>query len=188
MPRARIALAAAGAAAAAGALAACGGGSSGSSTRAAPVRLRVTAPADAAVVHAGRVQLRGHVAPARADVRVQGRRATMPGGGAFAAKVALREGPNVIDVTAAAPGAAPALTAVRVTWSPTVAVPDVVGAPLDEARRRLAAAGLSVEAHESGGLLEPIIPGRPTTCRMSPAAGAEVPKATRVRIELSKLC
>src|SRR6476646_8501315 len=62
-----------------------------------PVRLEITAPADAAVVHDATVEVRGLVHPRRARVLVLGRRARVARG-EFRAVVPLREGSNLIDV------------------------------------------------------------------------------------------
>ena len=79
-----------------------------------PVRLEITAPADAAVVHDGRVEVRGLVKPRGARVVVLGRRARVARG-EFSVVVPLREGSNLIDVGASARGASPAWNALRVT-------------------------------------------------------------------------
>src|SRR5215207_3794160 len=75
-----------------------------------PVRLEVTAPADAAVVRDGSVEVRGRVHPRGARVLVLGRPARVTRG-EFSAVVPLRVGSNLIDVGASARGAAPAWNA-----------------------------------------------------------------------------
>src|SRR5215207_4939056 len=75
-----------------------------------PVRLEITAPADAAVVRDGSVEVRGLVRPRGARVLVLGRPARVARG-EFRAVVPLRVGSNLIDVGASARGAAPAWNA-----------------------------------------------------------------------------
>ncbi|HEY2637246.1 MAG TPA: hypothetical protein VGI54_07660, partial [Solirubrobacteraceae bacterium] len=80
------------------ALAACGGGTATGPPRP-PVRLDLDGPGDEATVHTADVAVHGRVRPPGAIVRVRGVR-TPVRGGAFAARVALDPGVNVIDVIA----------------------------------------------------------------------------------------
>ena len=152
-----------------------------------PVALELVAPADASVVRAATVEVRGRVEPARARVLVGGRRATVSGG-EFTATVPLREGANLIDVAASARGASAAWSALRVTRKVTVTVPDLVGMPLEEAEARLDALGLRAQDDKGGGLLETLLPGAWEVCETRPAAGAEVRRGSEVRLAALKGC
>jgi|SRR5215211_6169237 len=163
-------------------LSACGDGSDP-----APARVGVTAPADSAVVRDDSVEVQGRVRPAGARVLVRGRSATVTGR-RFHARVPLNEGPNVIDVGASAPGAAPAWTAVRVSRVVVVTVPDLGGTSGGDAVDSLEALGLSAEVREGNGLLDKLLPGERRVCETSPRAGSEVPKGSRVRLRTSKTC
>jgi hypothetical protein len=167
------------------ALAACGGSSSTSAKP--PVRLSVDAPGDGAVVHDGTVQISGRVSPAGASVTVLGRSAAIAGG-TFTASVRLQAGDNVIDVMATAPSARPALTAVRILREITIRVPDVTGDSPGTARSRLEQAGLRADVHQSGGLLDDLLPTNPSVCDMSPASGTRVARGSTVRLRASKVC
>jgi glucodextranase-like protein/PASTA domain-containing protein len=157
------------------ALAACGGSSS--TTSKPPVRLSVDAPGDGTVVREGSVQVSGRVSPATARVTVLGRQATISGG-TFSATVPLEAGGNVIDVMASAPSARPAMTAVR----------DVTGDSPGDARTRLEQAGLRPDVHESGGLLDDLLPTDPSVCETKPAPGTRVDRGTAVRVRTAKVC
>jgi hypothetical protein len=167
------------------ALAACGGSSSTATKP--PVRLNVDAPGDGAVVHAGTVEISGRVSPAAASVTVLGRSVTSAGG-SFSASVPLQAGDNVIDVMATAPSARPAMTAVRILREITIRVPDVTGDSPGDARSRLEQAGLRAEVHESGGLLNDLLPTDPSVCETNPAGGTRVGRGTTVRLRASKVC
>ena len=123
-----------------------------------PVRLEITAPADAAVMHDGSVEVRGLVRPRQARVLVLGRPARVARG-EFRAVVPLRVGSNLIDVGASARGAAPAWNALRVTREVLVKLPDLTGATEDDAMARLDALGLRAEVEEEGSLLDALLGG-----------------------------
>jgi hypothetical protein len=152
-----------------------------------PVRLEITAPTDAAVVHDGSVVVRGLVHPRGARVLVLGRRARVVRG-EFRALVPLRAGSNLIDVGASARGAAPAWDALRVTREVLVEVPDLVGASRDDAIDRLDALGLSAEVDEQGDLLDELLGGEWFVCESSPAAGSEVPRGSSIHLTVSRGC
>jgi beta-lactam-binding protein with PASTA domain len=118
---------------------------------------------------------------------VLGRRATVSHG-RFRALVPLRVGSNVIDVGAFADGAAPSWTAVRVERQLLVEVPDLAGAPREEAVERLEDAGLQAEVHEEGGLLDELLGGEWTVCETAPGAGARVGMGTVVAVTVSRAC
>jgi len=167
------------------ALAACGGSSSTTSKQ--PVRLSVDAPGDGAVVREGSVEVSGRVSPTTASVTVLGRQATISGG-TFSATVPLEAGGNVIDVMASAPSARPAMTAVRILRQIQVRVPDVTGDSPGDARTRLEQAGLRPDVHESGGLLDDLLPTDPSVCETKPAPGTRVDRGTAVRVRTAKVC
>jgi hypothetical protein len=152
-----------------------------------PVALVVHGPADGAVVRDGRIAVSGRVRPPQARVLVLGRAATVSHG-RFRALVPLRVGSNVIDVGAFADGAAPTWTAVRVERQLLVDVPDLTGAPRQEAVDRLEEAGLRAEVHEEGGLLDELLGGEWTVCGTAPGAGARVGMGTVVEVTVSRAC
>ena len=152
-----------------------------------PVRLEITAPADAAVVREDSFEVRGRVKPAGARVLVLGRPATVTGG-EFRARVPLRMGPNVIDVAGSKRGAASAWAAVRVAREALVRVPDLAGVLRDDAVGRLEALGVRVEVVEEGGLLDRLLGGDWVVCGVRPGAGSELPKGASVELTVSKTC
>jgi hypothetical protein len=166
----------------AGSLAACGDGDDPP-----PVGLAIAAPADTAVVHEETVEVRGRVRPADASVTVLGRQADVSGG-EFRAEVPLREGANVIDVSASAGGATTAWQAVRVGRQSLVKVPDLIGDSRDDAVGQLESLGLRAKVDEHEGFLDRFLPGGPAVCESSPEAGAELPRGARVRLTVSKSC
>ena len=159
----------------------------GDSTPERPVRLEITAPTDAAVVHDGSVEVRGLVKPRRARVLVLGRPAHVAGG-EFRAVVPLRAGSNLIDVGASARGAAPAWNALRVTREVLMTVPDLVGATEDDAVARLDALGLSAEVEEEGDLLDELLGGDWIVCASDPPAGSEVQRGADILLTVAKGC
>jgi hypothetical protein len=152
-----------------------------------PVRLEITTPTDAAVVHDGSVEVRGLVKPRRARVLVLGRPARVAGG-EFRAVVPLRAGSNLIDVGASARGAAPAWNALRVTREVLVTVPDLVGATEDDAVARLDALGLSAEVEEEGDLLDELLGGDWIVCASDPSAGSDVQRGAEIRLTVARGC
>jgi Glucodextranase, domain B/PASTA domain len=160
----------------------CGGGDPSE-----PVSISLVSPADGVVVHDDGVELRGRVRPADARVLVDGRAATIADG-EFRGRVPLREGANVIDVAASAPGARTAWSALRVERKTLVSVPDLAGAARGEAVDRLEALGLRVEVEEGGGLLDRLLPGDWRVCETQPRAGAELRRGATVRVGVSKSC
>jgi hypothetical protein len=152
-----------------------------------PVRLEITAPADAAVVHDGTVEVRGVVRPRRARVLVLGRPAQVARG-EFHAVVPLRVGSNLIDVGASARGAAPAWNALRVTREVLVKLPDLTGATEDDAIARLDALGLGAEVEEEGDLLDELLGGDWIVCATRPRTGSELPRGADVQLTVAKGC
>jgi hypothetical protein len=152
-----------------------------------PVRLEITAPTDAAVVHDGSVEVRGLVHPRGARVLVLGRPVRVARG-EFRAVVPLRAGSNLIDVGASARGAAPAWNALRVTREILVTLPDLIGATRDDAIARLDALGLRAEVEEEGGLLDELLGGDWIVCASDPPAGRDVRRGAGIRLTVAKAC
>ena len=166
-------------------LSACGGGHAKS---VAPVRLAVTAPGDLASVRSGRVEVRGTVAPASADVQVRGARASVSGG-AWSASVDLQPGVNLVDVLASDGRAKPALTVVRVRRVVEVTVPDLVDDSVDDARQALADAGLTGDFQNTGGgFFDELLGGSPKVCETDPAAGEEIDPGGTVGVTVARRC
>jgi Glucodextranase, domain B/PASTA domain len=152
-----------------------------------PVRLEITAPTDAAVVHHESVEVRGLVHPRRARVLVLGRPARVAGG-EFRAVVPLQAGSNLIDVGASARGSAPAWNALRVTREVLVTLPDLIGAVRGDAIDQLDALGLRAEVEEEGDLLDELLGGDWIVCETDPPAGGEVPRGASIHLAVSRGC
>ena len=180
MPRAALALLAT------LALAGCGGDERPAPDPAA-VRLTIEAPADTSTVKEDSVELRGRVSPARASVKVLGEAAAVSNG-AFSATVKLKEGVNVIDVSASMPGRSAAFAALRVTFDPRVTVPDLSGVQDDEAASKLEALGLDVSLDAVGGLFDELRSGPRRVCESDPPAGSVVDPGTKVTLKTAKRC
>jgi hypothetical protein len=170
-------------------LAAGCGGQSAPDRRSAPssVRLRVSAPADAALTRGATVQVAGHVSPARARVLVAGR-AVQVTGGAFRTTVRLQEGANLIDVGAWAPRTTGSWVALRVVRQTLVTVPDVVGAVRDDAMTALEGRGLQVSVVDQDSFLDKLLPGDQLVCETRPGAGAAVRAGRTIDVVVSKSC
>ena len=168
-------------------LAGCGGEDPTAQAPKPPVKLQVSSPADTALVLGSTVQVTGSVSPSTARVQVQGRRAQVSGG-RFSSEVPLEPGPNVIDVAATARNRSAVLTAFRVTREQRVTVPDLVGAAVDDAERKIARRGLSLERKRGGGFLDPLVPKGLGVCEQAPAAGSEVRRGTTVRVVVARAC
>lgn len=152
-----------------------------------PVRLEITAPTDAAVVHDESVEVRGVVHPRGARVLVLGRRVRVARG-EFRAVVPLRAGSNLIDVGASARGAAPAWNALRVTREVRVELPDLIGATRDDAIAQLDALGLGAEVQEEGSLLDELLGGDWIVCASRPPAGSEVRRGASILLIVARSC
>lgn len=151
------------------------------------MRLQITAPADAAVVRGGNVDVRGRVTPSVAEVSVLGRPALVTQG-RFTAVVPLEPGTNVVDVIATAPRRRPALTALRVTRDVLVAVPALAGVAQDELGAVLEPLGLRADVMRGGGILDVLRPGEVAVCEQEPRAGARVRRGRVVRVLVAKRC
>lgn len=151
------------------------------------VRLALTAPADTATTSEPSVEVRGRVAPATARVIVLGERVTVNGGG-FSRTVSLREGSNVIDVGASAPGHRAVWRALRVTRRSAIRVPELVGRAEEDAKSALTELGLVVRVTDDDDLLDILRRGPRVVCSVDPAAGRQVEAGDEVEIVVSKTC
>ena len=118
---------------------------------------------------------------------VLGRRARIVRG-EFTAVVPLREGSNLIDVGASAPGARPAWEALRVTREVLVTLPDLAGATREDAIGRLDALGFRAEIQEEGDLLDELLGGDWIVCETQPSAGSDVPRGARILLVVARSC
>jgi PASTA domain/Glucodextranase, domain B len=151
------------------------------------VRLTLTGPADADVTQSDTVEVSGTVKPAGAGVQVLGRDVAVDRG-EFRTEVELEPGANLIDVAASANGRRPDFAALRVVFEERVALPDVVGRDADTAQEELEGLGLEVKAEDSGGFLDPILPGDPQVCEMQPEAGTQVLPGSQVTLLTARDC
>ena len=152
-----------------------------------PVSISLVSPADGVVVDENAVEVRGRVKPAGARVLVDGRAAPVANG-EFRTRAPLREGANLIDVGASAPGARTAWSALRVARETLLTVPDLAGVARDDAVDQLDSLGLRAEVKEDGGLLERLLPDAPRVCETEPGAGSELRRGATVRVAVSKSC
>jgi hypothetical protein len=151
------------------------------------VQLTLTGPADGATMRDDTVEIAGSVKPARAAVQVLGRAVSVDDG-RFVTEVGLAPGANLIDVSASADGRRPDFGALRVVFEQRVALPDVVGRDADTAQEELEGLGLKVRAEDTGGFLDPLLPGDPAVCAMDPAAGEQVLPGTEVTLQIARDC
>jgi hypothetical protein len=167
------------------ALAACGADEPRGPER--RVTLRLSAPADAAVVRDELVEIAGRVSPAGAAVAVGGEPAAVEDG-RFAARVALDPGANIVDVAAVAPGRRAAFAALRIVREVRVPIPDLVGREAETAAEQLEGLGLKVAEERGGGLFDPLLPGPLRVCETRPGPGAEVLPGTTVGLVVARGC
>jgi hypothetical protein len=165
----------------------CGGAAPTAQKPKPPVQLRVSSPSDTALVLGSKVQVSGSVSPSTARVQVKGQRAQVSGG-RFSSTITLEPGPNVIDVAATASNHSAALTAFRVTREERVAVPDLVGAGVDDAERAAERRGLTLERKRGGGFLDSLVPKGLAVCVQEPAAGSRVRRGSTVRVVVARAC
>jgi hypothetical protein len=165
----------------------CGGEAPTAQKPKPPVQLRVSSPSDTALVLGSKVQVSGSVSPSTARVQVKGQRAQVSGG-RFSSTITLEPGPNVIDVAATASNHSAALTAFRVTREERVAVPDLVGAGVDDAERAAERRGLTLERKRGGGFLDSLVPKGLAVCVQEPAAGSRVRRGSTVRVVVARAC
>jgi hypothetical protein len=168
-----------------GLLAGCG--SNGSTPAATPVHLSVSGPVDGSRVTTRSVLISGTVSPADATVLVSGHGVAVAGG-SFQARVPLAPGRNIVDVLAGAARAHAAMDAVRVFRQVNVAVPSLSGQTVGAATATLRANGLTARIVDNEPFYGFLLPGSPTVCTTSPAAGQSVPPGTVVTVNVSKSC
>jgi hypothetical protein len=152
-----------------------------------PVQLTLSAPQDGATTKQETVRVAGRVAPRTARVLVRGERVPVRDG-RFVTVVDLREGSNVIDVGASAPGARATWRALRVTRRSRVALPDVVGSEADAAESALTALGLEVRIAVDDDLLDVFRDGPRVVCSTDPDGGTELLPGSEVEVVVSKKC
>jgi hypothetical protein len=172
------------------ALAASAAAGCGETPRAAPrqpVRLTLSAPQDAGSTRDATVQVSGHVAPPTSHVLVVGERVPVASG-TFSTMVDVREGPNVIDVGASAPGMRATWLAVRVTRHSLVRLPALVGREQAAARGALEDLGLHVSISNDDDIIDAFRSGPELVCSSDPEGGAQVQPASEVDLVVSKSC
>jgi hypothetical protein len=152
-----------------------------------PVVLTLSAPQDGATTREDTVQVGGSVTPASARVLVRGERATVSGG-RFSAAVDLREGTNVIDVGAAAPGWRASWRALRVTRHSRIRLPDVLGRETVDAVGVLEARGFDVRVTNDDGLLDAFRDRPRVVCLTDPEPGTPLLPGSEVEVVVSKTC
>jgi len=153
----------------------------------APVKLSITAPGDSTTVKDDSVELTGTVQPARAAVEVLGHAAAVTGG-SFSAQVPLKEGTNVIDVSATMPGRSAAFAALRVNYDPRVTIPDLTHVVDDDAAARMTKLGLDPQLDAVGGLFDEFRSGARRVCESDPPAGTTVDPGSKVTLKTAKRC
>ncbi|MDX6677617.1 MAG: hypothetical protein QOE31_1669 [Solirubrobacteraceae bacterium] len=168
-------------------LSGCGAGADDPPPPLERVSLRVTAPADGAIVRGGTVDVRGDVSPSSAQVSVLGRPALVTGGH-FTVVVPLRPGVNIVDVAAGARARRPAFAALRITRDERVTVPDLGGAVEADVAPRLQALGLEADVTRGGGILDVLRSGARVVCEQRPPSGTRVRRASTVRVLVAKRC
>ena len=67
-------------------------------------------------------------------------------------------------------------------------VPDLVGAGVDDAERRIERRGLTLETKRGGGFLDPLVPKGLGVCEQEPAAGNEVRRGSTVHVVVARAC
>ena len=152
-----------------------------------PVQLTIGAPKDGATTREESVEVSGRVVPAASRVLVAGGVASV-GDGRFTATVQLREGTNVIDVGASAPGGRATWRAVRVIRRSKVRLPDVTGDETDDAVARLEGLGFEPNVIVDDGLLDAFRRRPRVVCRTDPEPGSLVEPGSEVVVVVSKTC
>jgi hypothetical protein len=168
-----------------GLLAGCG--SNTATPAAPPVHLSLSGPLDGSRVTTRSVLVSGSVTPADATVLVAGRGVAVAAG-SFQARVPLAPGQNIVDVLAGAPRSLAAMEAVRVFRQVDVRVPTVAGDTAGAATAALRAGDLTARIVNNEPFYSFLLPGSPTVCTTSPAAGQSVPPGSTVTVDVSKSC
>ncbi len=152
-----------------------------------PVVLSLTAPRDADTTREPTVQISGSVSPSTARVIVLGERVTVSGG-TFSHAVDLREGANVVDVGASAPGRRAVWRALRVTRRSKIEMPALVGQEEQAARDALQELGLKTRIVNYDDLFDAFRRRPRLVCNTNPEAGAQVDAGAQVTVVVSKTC
>ncbi len=152
-----------------------------------PVQLTLSEPQDSTTTREATVRVSGSVAPTTARVLVMGERVAVSGG-RFSTAVDLREGVNVIDIGAAAPGARATWRGLRVTRHSKIELPDLIGRDADEARDAVSALGLKPRVINDDGLLDAFRSRPRIVCSTLPEAGSELTPDAEVDLVVSKTC
>jgi len=152
-----------------------------------PVVLTLVAPQDGSTTRSSSVVVRGRVSPSGSRVLVMGARVGV-NDGRFEASVDLREGTNVIDVGAAAPGARATWRALRVIRRSKIRLPDVVGGEPADAVTTLEGLGFKVSVSVDDGLLDAFRSRPRVVCRTDPEAGSQLDPGSEVEVVISKTC
>jgi hypothetical protein len=152
-----------------------------------PVQLTLSSPADGATTREAAVRISGRVSPVTARVIVLGEQVSADDG-VFSATVDLREGANVVDVGASAPGMRATWRALRVTRRSKVELPALVGQEADPARTTLEDLGLKVRIVNYDDLFDAFRRRPRLVCSTNPPAGAQVDAGARVTVVVSKTC
>ncbi len=152
-----------------------------------PVQLTLSEPQNTATTREATVRVSGSVVPASARVLVMGERVAVSGG-RFSTAVDLREGANVIDVGAAAPGARATWRALRVTRHSRIELPDLVGREAQEASDAVTALGLSPQVVVDDDLLDAFRRRPRVVCSTDPVAGSQLRPDDEVQLVVSKTC
>lgn len=152
-----------------------------------PVVLTLSAPQDGATTRDDAVQVSGSVVPASSRVLVYGLRVAVSGG-RFSSPVDLREGTNVIDVGAAAPGWRATWRALRVIRDSKIRLPDVTGRETADAVRALEGRGFEVHVTNDDGLLDAFRDRPRVVCATDPSPGTDIEPGSEVEVVVSKTC
>jgi len=102
--------------------------------------------------------------------------------------VSLREGMNVIDVSATSPGRTAAFAALRVTYDPRVTVPDLAGTVDEDAAAKVERLMTDDLAWHQASQLDELRSGPRRVCESDPPAGTVVDPGSTVTLETEKGC
>lgn len=152
-----------------------------------PVQLALATPRDGVTTREDTATVSGRVVPAGARVLVLGERVSVSDG-RFETNVDLREGSNVIDVGASAPGARATWRALRVTRRSTIVLPDVLGQETVEAVKTLEVLGFKVAVTIDEGFLDAFRNRPRVVCESTPQAGSQLQPGGDVELLVAKRC
>lgn len=169
------------------ALAATGCGTDPPAKPRTPVQLTLATPRDGVMTREDTATVSGRVVPGNARVLVVGERVSVSDG-RFETSVDLREGSNVIDVGASAPGARATWRALRVTRRSKIELPEVIGLETVDAVRTLEALGFRVAVKVDEGFLDAFRNRPRVVCSSSPKSGSDVQPGSDVELLVAKRC